>query len=235
MKNRKKQNQNQKLTVPERFGNYRDEQAWSLEAKRQRNSANTSFFLEKVDADGLAIQNEMSKYFSSGVSSRWLADLGFKLIQDIYRLGVLPYPLGDSLVKSNSMLRAFGTDLGEIMENFGDYGILFSDSRQPFEGWMYKDAIQVESDLLLTPRRIGMPVKHFLLWYKGCNAKRDVMREWTGIPIGQQQYVYEHLLELFREHLENEHRAEAKYSRPVFVSTGGDVNVNCTNANVFNF
>lgn len=54
----------------------------------------------------------------------------------------------------------------------------------------------------LTEQRIGMPVRMFLVWYKGgVSISNDILQEWSGIPADKLEDAYQCILQIFRDDL----------------------------------
>lgn len=232
MKSKKNQN---KLVTVSAFGNWRSgERTWSRAAISAKNFAATSYFGVSVDPADLPLASEVIAQYNETHKVRAVS-LAKTLAWDINRLGVLPYPFGQQMISSQAVASAFGHDIAECLREFGKLGILYSDSSTDFSERLVQNSIILEPDLMLTTRNIAMPVSDFLLWTKGTNEIRgSVIAEWSGIPVGKQGWVYKELLELFRNYLEDEHRAAKKYSQPIYLSTSG-VQINCERTSVFNF
>ena len=59
----------------------------------------------------------------------------------------------------------------------------------------------------LTEQRIGMPVRMFLVWYKGgVSIPNDILQEWSGIPADKLEDAYQSILQIFKDDLKSNGR-----------------------------
>lgn len=206
MKNRKTNNSSQKLEeLKKKFGNYRLPDQWSDKAKKVALPVlHDTSLLAKAEA---VLAKKIVDFYKNEVGVQKITLFAQRFIKDLYRLDVLPR--GKQFLKDREWLDLFGQDVAAILKEFGEYGILFSDSRYVIEARLIEEQIVVAQDLILTMKPVGMPLKHFLLWF---GTDKIVLKEWSGIVPKQQEFVYKQLLDYFRDYLENEHKIAEKYS-----------------------
>ena len=197
-----------------RVGNWRTKQTWSLEAKRKESFAVFAFAGTHIAASDYAWANGFAYYYRD--SSARVGHLAKTLFEDVYAdtLERLPVSVKDNLLAQNWMVKEMADAIVRALKEIGDTDIIFAGGDEEIDPELTLAAQPVNSDrsVLLSPRPVGMPVKDFLIWQKGCETPAHVLAEWSGVPRRKQRFVYQTIIKLLGEIIAYNNQQTEKYS-----------------------
>ena len=124
----------------------------------------------------LPLATGLANYYGGEFSTRiqWLAA---ELHTDIYHG---PEGSLEVTLRNPDYARKCGADLFGMLNIIGSYNVFYDN------GFVKKETVEaseeIAKDLYLSRKRLGMPVKSFLLYYKGEGLKAGDMSVLSGIP-----------------------------------------------------
>ena len=189
------------------FGNWRDRSSWSEIA---RSTFHDRRLLSEPESPiNQSIADPVRKLY--GITHQYLAiRMANNLFDDIYEPALHPSHIADNMKKDPAATKIYGRDIARVISEFGGYGVIYADnsldSALPEESYIMKGGFA-----FLVPES-GMPLKDFLLWYKGptSSVHPDVMPEWSGVPREELLNVYEALLIFLRNEIKHEYPREIR-------------------------
>ena len=132
----------------------------------------------------LPLATPLANYYAGEFSQR-IEALAKALFTDIYHG---PESAFDMVLRNPECAREYGSDLFEAMRLIGGYNIFFDNGR--IEDEIISASEEIASGLYLARSRIGMPVKYFLLYYRGEGMRRKQIASLSGIPAEYVQWAY---------------------------------------------
>ena len=166
-------------------------------------SDNAHRYENSMDERFLPLATPLANYYGE-FSSRVQA-LAVALFNDIYHN---PASTVEMVLRNQDCAREYGSDLFSIMTLVGGFNVVFDDGN--IKGEVIEASEEIASGLYLTSKRIGMPVRHFLLYYKGGDLRREDIAKLSGIPTRYVQWVYNILTAYMWEMLDGIHRHKAQ-------------------------
>ena len=194
------------------FGAWRHAKgSWSAEAQAAFKKKSRPVALSGREAK---LIEAVSQQYSEAYPSR-LVKLTETLVEDLWQLNIFPFPIGDSLMRNETACELFGKTVASLIEDFGDFSIVYVE--EELDKKLLPETQLVGDNVYLVNLRVGMPVRDFLIWFKGAESvPRAVISEWTAIPLNQLDYVYNQLLSFLRTKLTEAHHYASRYSLPAF-------------------
>ncbi|MBR3056255.1 hypothetical protein IKG64_03100 [Candidatus Saccharibacteria bacterium] len=167
-------------------------------------SDNSNQYESSLTERFLPLATPLANYYYGEFSSR-VQTLATALFDDIYHN---PASALEMVIQNRDCAREYGADLFSVMTMIGDFNVFFDDGN-------VKDGIievseEIAKDLFFTSKRIGMPVKAFLLYFKGANLRREDISTMSGIPAKYIQWTYNILTTYMWEMLDGIHRHKAQ-------------------------
>lgn len=144
----------------------------------------------------LPLATGLANYY--GEFSARVQELAVALFNDVYHN---PEPALDMVLRNSDCAREYGSDLFEVMHLIGGYNIFFDSGCDEIV-----DSEEIARDLYLTRVRRGMPVRYFLLYYKGGGIRREDISALSGIPAKYVQWAYNILTTYMWEMLDGIHK-----------------------------
>lgn len=172
-----------------RFGNFRNEEAWSDKA--------VFFKIKECDKEKAknAVENE--------------------LVKDVY-LCIQPYIVAMSLALNKTMVNSMRGEIQRILAEYGSRDILFVAKNTSVPSFIARKTMELSPKIFLTTEPCSMPLSEFLLVYKGgLYAPSSILEEWSGLSEEQQQIAYDEIVKFIRRQLEAYHKSH----QPVAMSS----------------
>lgn len=152
----------------------------------------------------LPLATPLANYYDGEFSQR-IERLAEALFRDVYHD---PESAFDMVLRNPECAREYGSDLFDIMSLIGGFNIFFANGN--VKGEVIETSEEIANNLFLTKRRIGMPVKAFLLYFKGASLRREDISMMSGIPAKNIQWTYNILTTYMWEMLNGIHRRKAQ-------------------------
>ena len=136
------------------------------------------------------------------------ANLAKALIRDVYTPDVLPVVTCGRVLSDWESMSLINDELFNLLCQYGGYNVVFHDQDTKLPRNVTADIV-LNKNLFLTRKRHGMPLRTFLLWAEGgVKIPPEILTEWSGIPAGRFGVAYDEIVNLFRQTIRAEHRAE---------------------------
>ena len=129
------------------------------------------------------------------------------LIQDIYMLDVLPFPLGVVTLKES--FNYFENDLCEIITRYGNDDIIYYTGKKSLK------AKKIGSNVFVSNFILSMPIKAYLIFHKVVKVPPEILAKCSGVPVEAQRKVYSCIISFFRAELRKEHNIKAQTGAPI--------------------
>ena len=126
-----------------------------------------------------------------GETSKRIERLTKALFTDVYHV---PLAVEDIVLENPSSAERIGEDLYRSVAQFAGYNIFFDNGEIEEKYFLGAGTEGIAEDLYVSRKRIGMPVKAFLLYYRGGEVPKEVISELSGIPSRYIKWAYETLV-----------------------------------------
>lgn len=210
-----------KIATRKLVGNFRYRKFWSDKASAfMRNRELFSFVENTDDSLGSAFVRDVREYYNYyGKYDLQAINLALSLLKDVYSPEVLPIELCEEIFGRKRTAELMGEELFELLCRFGGMDIVYHDSKHKTPRGI-KNYCSLSRRFYLTNRRVGMPVRMFLVWAKGgVTLPPEIMTEWSGIPRYRIQEAYDEIIEEFRYVIIEKHNWDRKMKRVPKIST----------------
>lgn len=170
----------------------------------QFNMERSDNFIRPMDERFKPLATGLGNYY--GEHSDRVERLARALFADVYHN---PAPTLGVIMDHPDVLRQYGADLFGVMDAIGNYNIFFDGSGTAGEE-IIEASDEIDSDLYMTKRKVGMPVKHFLLYLKGAELGDYAVGVMAGIPAKLVGWAYNVLTAYMWEAVNGIHRRRAR-------------------------
>ncbi len=121
------------------------------------------------------------------------------VINDIWLIYIQPEEIRRCI---DQEIQKYRDAFASLLSRFGGMNLVYVDGNDEEASLFDFTKTLVMHDghfLVYTDLKAGMPIREFLLWYKGKDYPQDLLlEEWSNIPIDQMNAAYEGIIELFR-------------------------------------
>lgn len=189
-------------------GNFRYEKYWSDEAKNfMENREIFSFIEDNSDSLSAAFVKDVREYYSYyGEYDLQAIALAISLLQDVYSPDVLPLEICEEIFGKKRTAELMGKELFDLLCKFGGKDIVYHDDKQKKVPKGVRSCCHLNRRFFLTKRRVGMPVRMFLIWAKGgVTIPPGIMEELSGIPRRKISEAYSMLIKEFQYVIKEKH------------------------------
>lgn len=187
---------------------YRPKKLWPKAVLYSVEMSNNAHRYESSMAERcLPLATPLANYYVGEFSQR-IEALAKALFTDIYHG---PESSFDMVLRNPECAREYGSDIFETIRLIGGYNIFFDNGR--IEDEIFSASEEIASGLYLTRSRIGMPVKYFLLYYRGEGMQRKQIASLSGIPAKYVQWAYNIVTTYMWEMLDGIHQRKRQEKR----------------------
>ena len=185
-------------------GNWYKTSEWSEKARK-------TGILVRVSSDGKIseIIGRMDTPSEVAAEERQNELMRTKVIEDLWEIAIQPQVIKEYIF-SDEVYPEYEKEFEQLMSKYGSKNLLYigPNMKIDFSQVDINDFEVIDADsehqLFLTSERIGMPLKEFLLWYKGLeDPKPSVLVEWSGITRNRLHWVYSRVISIFKYYLLN--------------------------------
>lgn len=190
-------------------GNYRNRRKWSQQAKEFAEQPRV-WLADPLTEKAFFFADGVVEYYKSysGKYQLQAANLALSLIRDIYTPDVLPVIPCGRMLSDRESIKLMNDELFELLCQYGGMDFVFREKGKSVSRKVTRD-VGLGVNFFLTKKRYGIPVRMFLLWYKGeVEIPSEVLTEWSGIPERYFRIAYRELVHYFRQILKQKHREQ---------------------------
>lgn len=148
----------------------------------------------------LPLTKSVMDYYKFSAGEKYVlpaATLATSLIYDLYSASLAD--VFAATINEEQSVKIIKEDLSRLLETYGGMDIVYC-------GYNHAPPYRIKMRVLprgyncgLTNEQVGMPLRMFLLWYKGgLDIPANILQEWSGIPFGHFEDAYQSALEIFR-------------------------------------
>lgn len=184
---------------------YRPKKFWPKATLYNVEMSNNAHSYESNMAERyLPLATGLANYYGGEFSAR-VQKLAAALLADIYHG---PEGSLEVTLRNPDYARKCGADLFGVLNVIGNYNVFYDN------GFVKEETVEaseeIAKDLYLSRKRLGMPVKSFLLYYKGEGLKREDISVLSGIPAKYVQWAYNILTAYMWEVVDGLHQRKAE-------------------------
>ena len=194
-----------RLKTRKLVGNFRYRKYWSDEAKEFMDNRELFSFIEGDGSSlGSAFVKDVREYYSYfGEYDLQAIALALALLRDVYSPEVLPLEICEEIFGRERTAELMGKELFDLLCEFGGKDIVYHEKKRKVPKGI-RNCCTLNREFFLTKKRVGMPVRMFLIWEKG-GYPAPYMPEWSGIPQRKNPAAYNALIKEFRRTIIEKH------------------------------